>query len=462
VTALGKLFRTTAFKLSVIYLAVFTAFAVFLIVYIAHNTSQVLTRQLNEQLDEEIASLVGRYQGGGMNRMLRLVDHLSRRPGASLYLVTDFSGTPIAGNVESLPPAILADADGEPRRVFYERLDGEPGERHVAYVRVVELPNGFRVLVGRDVGEREQFRGVIRQAFRITVVVMIALALLSWFFVNRRVLKRIDSVSETSKQIMAGDLSGRLQVTGTGDEFDRLAESLNTMLARIEQLMNGLKEVSDNIAHDLKTPLTRMRNRVEATLREPADAETQREALERIISDSDQLIRIFDALLAIARVEANSSGTVMEDIDVAKIAGDVAELYEPVAEEANIVFKVEAKGPAPVRGNRELIGQALANLIDNALKYGRESTTGTPAVSIHVERQGDEVVLAVADNGPGIPEDERDRVRHRFVRLEASRTEPGSGLGLSLVEAVARMHKGRLEFMDNDPGLKATLTLPGR
>lgn len=463
-TALGKLFRTTAFKLSVIYLAVFSAFAVFLIIYIANNTTQVLTRQITATVDEEINSLVAQYSIGGVNRVVRVVDHLSRRPGASLYLLTDFSGNPIAGNVASLPPAVLDDPDGkgEVRRVQYARLDDPSEKRHVALVRVVTLPSGFRLLIGRDVGEREQFRGVIRQAFRISLVVMVALGLLSWFFVNRRVLKRIDSVSETSQQIMSGDLSGRLQVTGTGDEFDRLADSLNAMLARIEQLMSGLKEVSDNIAHDLKTPLTRLRNRVETALREPADEARYREVLERTIEESDQLIRTFDALLAIARVEAGSSGAEMLEIDVADIAAEVAEMYEPVAEEAGIGFSAELERPARIVGNRELIGQALANLIDNALKYGKVAGEegGVANVALSVQKQGRDVVLAVADNGPGIPKDDHERVRDRFVRLEASRSAPGSGLGLSLVQAVARLHSGRLEFTDNAPGLKAQMTLP--
>ncbi|MCW2307871.1 sensor histidine kinase [Rhodobium gokarnense] len=472
-TALGKLFRTTAFKLSAIYLVVFAALAVFIIIYIAHNTSEVLGRQLNETIDEEIGDLVRQYDRGGIGRVVRFVDHLSRRPGASLFLVTDFSGNAIAGNVASVPAAVLADPDARPQRLRYARFDGTGNEvgDQLALVKVVELPSGFRLLVGRDIGEREQFRDVIRQAFRITIVVMIALGLLSWFFVNRRVLKRIDSVSETSKQIMSGDLSGRLQITGTGDEFDRLAENLNAMLGRIEQLMIGLKEVSDNIAHDLKTPLTRLRNRVETALREPIDAANTRDVLEQVIEDSDQLIRTFDALLAIARVEASSSGVVMSDIDIAEIAAEVAEMYEPVAEDAGMRFSVDIAGPAKIHGNRELIAQALANLIDNALKYGKPEEGADEGaaegedrnqISLKVSRDGPAVVATVADRGPGIPEADRDKVRQRFVRLEASRNAPGSGLGLSLVQAVARMHNGDLDFADNDPGLVSKLRFPAR
>lgn len=464
-TALGKLFRTTAFKLSAIYLVVFSVFAIFLIVYIAHNTTRVLSQQVTERIDEEVTILLGQHKIGGVGRVVRLVERLSMRPGASLYLVTDFAGNPIAGNVADLPAAIIAEsgADKSVHRVRYERLDNRDAqgdEHNVALVRVVSLPSGFRLLVGRDIVEREQFRGVVRRAFTISLVVMVALGLLSWFFVNRRVLKRIDSISGTSQQIMAGDLSGRLQVTGTGDEFDRLAESLNVMLGRIEQLMSGLKEVSDNIAHDLKTPLTRMRNRVETALREPADEDRDRDALAQTIEESDQLIRTFDALLAIARVEAGSTGAEKSEINVSEIASEVAEMYEPVAEESGVAFSVDIAEKARVIGNRELIGQALANLIDNALKYGKKTAEGQSKIGLSVQRDGNEIVLAVSDNGPGIPETDRERVRHRFVRLEASRSEPGSGLGLSMVQAVAGLHGGRLEFGDNAPGLKAIMRLP--
>jgi signal transduction histidine kinase len=262
---------------------------------------------------------------------------------------------------------------------------------------------------------------------------------------------------------MRGDLAGRLPVAGTGDELDRLADHLNAMLERIEALMRGLKEVSDNIAHDLKTPLTRLRNRCEQTLRHPTGDAAYRGALEATIAESDDLIRTFDALLMIARAESGQARDNMVEFDAAEIARDVCELYEPLADEKGIALKVETNGAAPVRGNRELVSQALANLVDNAIKYARPDgkMNGAPTeVLIKAGGEGERINLSVADRGPGIPDADRGRVVERFVRLEQSRSEPGSGLGLSLASAVARLHGGELKLEDNQPGLRSTIALP--
>jgi len=285
------------------------------------------------------------------------------------------------------------------------------------------------------------------------------------YLVSRNLLARIDAVSATTRTIMEGDLTGRLPVNGSGDELDRLSQNLNLMLARIEQLMAGLREVSDNIAHDLKTPLSRLRNRVEAALREPYAEPAYREALERTIEEADGLIKTFNALLSIARLEAGAAGDNKESLDVSELVRDVAELYEPVAEERGIMLKADAVGPVYTRADRQLLGQAIANLIDNALKYGApdrtESANGVvPEVSVTAGAAGSMAEIAVTDRGPGVPAGERERVLGRFVRLEASRSEPGSGLGLSLVAAVARLHGGALRLEDNDPGLKVILSLP--
>jgi signal transduction histidine kinase len=237
------------------------------------------------------------------------------------------------------------------------------------------------------------------------------------------------------------------------------------MLARIEQLMAGLREVSDNIAHDLKTPLNRLRNRVEGALREPYGEPVYREALERTIEEADGLIKTFNALLSIARIEAGAGGENRETLDVSTLLRDVAELYEPVAEERGLVLKAEADAPIMVRADRQLLGQAIANLIDNAIKYGTAEVAGNgagaePEVEVRVEAKGPVAEIVVTDRGPGVPAADRERVLGRFVRLEASRSEPGSGLGLSLVAAVARLHGGSLRLEDNEPGLRVILALP--
>ena len=281
---------------------------------------------------------------------------------------------------------------------------------------------------------------------------------------TRRVLKRIDAMSETTRTIMDGDFTGRLPIAGTGDELDRLASNLNAMLERIEALMYGLKEVSDNIAHDLKTPLTRLRNRCEEALRLAEDESQYRQALESTIEESDALIRTFNALLMIARAESGQARDGMSDFDAAEIARGVGELYEPLADDKGIHLKVVAPVAAPVHGNRELISQALANLVDNAIKYGASPAAGVNGagseIVVRAMGEGDRILLTVADGGRGIPAADRSRVVERFVRLEQSRSLPGSGLGLSLASAVARLHGGELKLEDNQPGLRTVISLP--
>jgi signal transduction histidine kinase len=385
----------------------------------------------------------------------------SRRPGSSLYLVTTPSGEGLAGNVGSLEPGVL-DQPGW-LETNYHRLEAPESAEHRALVRVVQLPGGFHLLVGRDLEERERLFGIVVNAGQWSLALVIVLGLVGGFFVSRRVLSRIDAMTGTAQTIMAGDLSGRLPVAGTGDELDRLADNVNAMLERIEALMRGLKEVSDNIAHDLKTPLTRLRNRCEQALRSASGEASYRAALESTIAESDDLIRTFDALLMIARAESGQARENMTEFDASEIARDVGELYEPVADEKGIVLTIDAPATAPVRGNRELVSQALANLIDNAIKYAGPNgkANGVPAeIVVKAGMDGERITLSVADRGPGIPDADRGRVVERFVRLEQSRSEPGSGLGLSLASAVARLHGGELKLEDNHPGLRTTIALP--
>jgi signal transduction histidine kinase len=469
VTALGKLFRTTTFKLTLVYLVVFGLFAAFLLGYFALNTRRLITEQITDIIDAEIAGLSEQYRQGGIVRLVTAVDARARRPGSSLYLVTSFAGQPLAGNVTALPAGVL----DEPGWVetTYRRLDeaeqSQQGRRtppHLALARVFQLSGGFRLLVGRDLEERERLYDIVLSAGRWSVGIVLVLGLAGGFFVSRRVLRRVDAMTETTKTIMRGDLGGRLPVAGTGDEIDRLAENLNAMLERIEALMNGLKEVSDNIAHDLKTPLTRLRNRAEEALRLSGNETDYRAALEAIIDESDGLIRTFNALLMIARAESGQARDDMAEFDAAEVAQDIGELYEPLAEEKGIRLEVDASVPAPVKGNRELVSQAVANLVDNAIKYSEPANAGAngaaPEIVVRAAGEGDRILLTVADRGPGIPEADRKRAIERFVRLERSRSQPGSGLGLSLAAAVARLHGGELVLADNEPGLKTVIALP--
>jgi signal transduction histidine kinase len=471
VTALGKLFRTTTFKLTLVYLTVFALFAAFLLGYFALNTRRLITEQITDTVNAEITGLSEQYRLGGIRRLVIVVDARARRPGSSLYLVTTYNGDALAGNVTALAPGILDNPGWT--ETAYRRLDEAEGPArpareahpvHLALVRVFQLPGGFRLLVGRDLEERERLYRIVLSAGRWSVAIVIVLGLAGGLFVSRRVLRRVDAMTETTKTIMDGDLSGRLPVAGTGDELDRLAQNLNAMLERIEALMQGLKEVSDNIAHDLKTPLTRLRNRAEQALRSAGNDAEYRAALDATIEESDGLIRTFNALLMIARAESGQARDDMNEFDAAEIAHDVGELYEPLAEEKGITLKVEADAPARLKGNRELISQALANLVDNAIKYvapqAGPANGVAPEIVVQALNSGDRILLTVADTGPGIPEADRGHVVERFVRLEQSRSQPGSGLGLSLASAVARLHGGELTLEDNHPGLKSVIALP--
>jgi signal transduction histidine kinase len=290
--------------------------------------------------------------------------------------------------------------------------------------------------------------------------------------ISRSMLARIEAVTETSRKIMAGDLSRRIALSGSGDELDRLAESLNVMLARIEELLLALREVSDNIAHDLKTPLTRLRNRAEAALRSDDGPSSYRDGLAKTIEEADELIKTFNSLLLIARLEGGAIAESMAPVDPAAIIGDIAELYEPAAEEAGLALAVSAQQGLSLVANRELVSQAVANLVDNAIKYSPTPSpaaagaapsppaTPTGAIAISLTQVGDTVEIAVADRGPGVAPQDRERALQRFVRLEKSRSRPGAGLGLSLVAAVARMHGGSVRLEDNAPGLRVVLCIP--
>jgi len=464
VTAFGKLFRTTAFRLTLVYLFLFALFAASLLAYFAWNTRRLITDQITSTVDAEVDQISDIFARRGLRGLVYTLENRSLRPGANLYLITTPAGQAVAGNVASLAPGVMATTGWS--ETFYRRLDDQDAPHHRALVRVTELSSGFRLLVGRDLEERRRLFGVVRSAAQWSVLVVMVLGLGGGIFVGRRVLRRIDAMTGTTQRIMAGDLSGRLPVGRSGDELDRLAENLNAMLERIEALMSGLKEVSDNIAHDLKTPLTRLRNRAEEALAKSHGEAEYRAALERTIEESDGLIRTFNALLMIARAESGQARDNMTDFDGAAIANGIHELYEPLAEDNGLTLRIEA-APAPLHGNRELISQALANLVENAIKYGRPadpplSGAAGQDVLIEARRDGPHVLLAVTDHGPGIPEADRKHAVERFVRLEASRTLPGSGLGLSLAAAVATLHGGELRLSDAGPGLRATLAFPAR
>lgn len=458
-TSLARLIRSSAFKLIAAYIIVFAVFAGSVIAYLGWHTQRLVTRQAVEAIESDLRFMQGQFERGGVSRLVQVINRRARAPDAGLLLVTSFNGEPLAGNVLNLPLNFL-DKQGW-REIDYVGSEEQSGPPSRALVNVIFLPGEFRLLIGRDVVEREELRKIIIGPALWGLGLLVLMGIAGGLFVTRRVLKRIDRMTATSEIIMAGNLSRRLEVDGTGDEFDRLALSLNAMLERIEALMAGLKEVSDNIAHDLKTPLTRLRNRAEDALRTARTDEEWRAATEQTIDESDGLIRTFDALLMIARAEAGQASSSMVRFDLAGMAEGVAELYEPVADENGLDLVLDVQGPLPVRAVRELVAQALSNLVDNAIKYSTPEVPGERRqIRVEAKPLDGKVRLVVSDQGPGIAEADRARVLERFVRLEASRTRPGFGLGLSLVAAVVHLHGGTITLASNDPGLRVMIDLP--
>jgi signal transduction histidine kinase len=461
VTALTRLIASIPFRLTVAYMGAFVVAAALIVGFVSWRANALLTTRAVEALSAEITALREQFQAGGAPRLIAAINERIGEPGSNLYLLLDATGRKVAGNLSMLPPELADAAHG---RVFsYLRgSDGAGAGRRLAVGEPVAVRGGLTLVVGRDIEDQRQFALTMGRVALWSVGLLSVLGVGAGILISRAVLARIDAVTEASRKIMSGDLSRRIPLSGSGDELDRLSDSLNAMLARIEELMLALREVSDNIAHDLKTPLTRLRNRAEAALRDPGGAAAYRDGLVKTLEEADDLIKTFNALLLIARLEGGAVAESMAPIDPAAIVSDVAELYEPVAEDAGLDLAVSAPSGLSLVANRELVSQAIANLVDNAIKYSVSETTDgrRQTVEISLRGAGTSIEIVVADRGPGVALQDRKRALQRFVRLEKSRSRPGAGLGLSLVAAVARLHGGTIRLEDNAPGLKAVLVLP--
>ena len=458
---LAKLLRTSTFRFTALYLVLFAISSGAVLGYVYWNTAVLLEHQTDETIAAEVQGLNEQYRQGGLDLLIRTIADRSERNDDSLYLFTNYFDRRLAGNMDGKPKALTGTSGWFE---FPYSVRSEKGLKHNrARGYHISLRGGFTLIVGRDIEERLQFANLIKQALYWALGLTAALGIAGGLLVSRNFLKRVDTISQTSRNIMAGDLTERMPVSGTGDELDRLSNSLNGMLDQIERLMTGMKEVTDNVAHDLKTPLTRLKARVEDALREDSK-EAYRSALELTIEEADNLLKTFTSLLSIARTEAGEARAGFQPLDLTSVVDELGELYEPLAEEAGGTLTVSAEPELNLNGDRQLIAQSVANLLDNALKYAvadDEGNAGRPLlVGLTAKRDGNDIVVEVADNGPGVPEADRKRVVERFVRLDASRTKPGSGLGLSLVSGVAKLHGGRFELLGREPGLNARLALP--
>jgi len=450
-----RLLASATFRLALGYTALFALSVLALLGFIYWSTAGFMERQIDATIEADIQGLSERYRLTGLAGLTGLLaERIERgRAGGAVYLLTDARHRRIVGNLPAWPAGASEGAEGWMR--FRAGARGA-GERHEVRGRHFELRGGFHLLVARDVHDLRETQALIVETLGWGVAITLLLGLAGGTVMSRSVSRRIEAINQTTREIISGDLGRRVPVRGSGDDFDQLTENLNRMLDRIQSLMDGVRQVSDNIAHDLKTPLARLRHDLERLRAGEGDPAARRALVEQALAEADGLLATFRALLRIARIEAGDRGEGFAPVDLGVVVRDVAELYEPVAEERGQRIDVHAAGGVVVRGDRDLLFQAAANLLDNALKYTPEDGS----ISVEVEAAPGEARLVVADSGPGIPEAERGRVFRRFYRLESSRSTPGNGLGLSLVAAAARLHDADVRLEDNAPGLRVTLVLP--
>jgi signal transduction histidine kinase len=420
--------------------------------FIYWSTAGFMEQQTEATIEAEIRGLAERYQLTSLDGLVRSIhERIERNPyGSTIYLLTNRRFARVAGNLDRWPEE-KADADGWLEFVLEQT--GGHGERHLARARTFVLAGDFHLLVGRDMYELRATQELIGRTLAWGVAITAMLALGGGLMMSRSTARRLEVVNATSRRIMRGDLSQRVPTRGTRDEFDQLAANFNGMLDQIQQLMDGVRHVSDNVAHDLKTPLTRLRNRLDALARRDGEG---REEAELALAEADAMLTTFNALLRIARIEAGARREAFAEVRLDDVVADAAELYEAVAEDKGQHLRVSVGARPVVIGDRDLIFQAIANLLDNATKYAPEG--GTVELSLTRGRSGTRI--RVSDTGPGIPPEERTRVLDRFVRLEASRSSPGNGLGLSLVAAVAKLHGASVSFESARPGLVVNLEFP--
>ena len=458
----ARLLRTSTFRLSLLYIGLFGASVLVLLAFIHWTTVRVIDRQTGATIEAEVRGLAEQYRARGIRRLIAVIEERSGVYGDpdGVYLLADAQYRPLAGNLSAWPRE-AGGAQGGWVEIAARRADGGEAQGTIP-ARTFVLPGDFRLLVGRDPRGRADFEDLILESLGGALGITLVLGLLGGLVMSRRMLRRVDAVRETGQRIVRGDLSRRMPVTGVGDEFDRLSITVNEMLDEIETLMTGLRTVTDSVAHDLRSPLTRLRSRLELALRDgPADGHGQgqghRAALEHAVAETDGILRTFAMLMEIARAESGKAGIAMTPLDLGAVVADTVALYAPLAEEKGLRLEAALDDVGAVTGHGQFLSQLVANLLDNALAYTAE---GHVRVTLAREPAG-AARLTVEDSGPGIPPAERARVLQRFVRLDASRSGGGAGLGLSLVAGVASLHRAQLA-LDESPlgGLRVTVTFP--
>ncbi|MBK5969934.1 MULTISPECIES: sensor histidine kinase [Thiorhodovibrio] len=491
---LRAILASSTFRLALLYVVLLATSMIFLLGFVYWSTAGYMARQTDATINAEIRGLAEQYRRRGPGGLKAVIaERLQRDPGgAGLYLLVNGAGQPLVGNLNRWPPDPIAPTGWMDFRVRdpVAAPETDRDRSEAARAKVFRLRGGMRLLVGRDVRELNAVRALMLDALWSGLAITVALALLGGWLISASVVRRLEAVNQVSREIMEGDLSRRVPADGSGDDFDQLAANLNRMLTRIEQLMASVRQVSDNIAHDLRTPLTRLRAKLELLVQGELPDDARADA-EEAVADAEELLGTFNALLRIARIESGSRRAAFARFDLADSVRDLAELYEPLAADREQRLELTVPAELWVVGDRDLLFQACANLVENAIKYtpagglielkangaatglATEKTTATPAGSLSgpgidgvtsgataAAGPDREVRVTVADSGPGIPPQWREKVCERFFRLDHSRSSPGSGLGLSLVRAVVDLHDARLELDDNGPGLRVSIVIP--
>ncbi|MEA2744301.1 MAG: hypothetical protein QOG25_2672 [Acetobacteraceae bacterium] len=445
------IFRSAGFRFGAVYALLLAVSAIALAVFLWWATAGLLDRQTEAAINADAQGLAERWADGRLPALVVTIeDRLAQNiDDDAIYLLTDPSMNRIAGNLASWPASVTVAG------LWYELPVMRAGMKSLANVQRYELPGGFHLLIGRDVQVRAQLRKMLTDALLWAAVVVILMATVGALVIRNLFRRTLANISATAGAIAGGDFVQRVRLTGRGDEFDQIADVINDMLDRIGRLMDGVRQVSNAIAHDLRTPITRARTRLEDAALHAETPCDLRAAIERATLDLDGIVGIFQALLRIAEIETGSRRSSFARFDLVPLLAEVAELYGAVAEERGIVLRLETSKDVPAYGDKAMIQQAIANLVDNAVKFSPEG--GVVQLTAAVSSK---VFVTVSDQGAGIALQERENATDRFYRGESARSTPGSGLGLSLVLAVAQLHGGELQLEDNQPGLRAVLSLP--
>ena len=453
---LAKTLRSTTLRLALLAIAIFGAAVIGLFSYVYWSADSFVRSRADRVIAAEQAMLLRAYAGMGRDGLIAAIEQRVAEQAftGGLYLLADRSGARLAGNLTAWPSAFAeSDAWGTFRAA--ERTVQGAGAPLVRAM-VATLADRSRLLVGQSIDDLDAFARRIETALLLGLALIFVLAGVASLAVTRRTVGRIEAINATSRAIMQSGLGERIPMRGSRDEWDQLAANLNSMLDRIEGLIAEVKQVTDNVAHDLRTPLTRMRGRLEKAYNAQGATEHERALIGDTLADLDGVLSMFSSLTRISQIEANGRTDASRPVNLAEIAREVAELFDAAAEDKGGRLAVAGDAAAPVVGDRDLLFDALANLVDNAIKHGRAGGR----VTVAAMQRADGCEICVADDGPGIPPNERQHVFKRFYRLERSRRTAGNGLGLSLVAAVARLHRARIEMEDNAPGLKVRLRFP--